>query len=312
MFSRLREHFGTAGLVVAIVALVAALGGGAYAATGGSSGGKATASAKGKQGPRGKTGKPGPQGPTGPAGPTGPKGDTGPKGENGTSGANGAPGADGKSVTGESIAAGGACGTGGTGVKYTLNATSTNVCNGKNGTTGFTETLPSGKTETGTWAVGNGGIGQVNFEAETSLPVAFQYVPISFPIPLEQAPELTTVWLSYGLGAEPLEAELEEVLEEGAEHGCPGFEEGVPLADPGHLCVYASYLEAMKPGGTGLPNTIRSTGEPPQIYTGGSFVPGPDGGGKAAGVSRVGTTLELKCEQFSSCKGLGAWAVTAE
>ena len=46
--SRLREHLGTAGLVVAIVALVAALAGGAIAANGGSGDGKATASAKRK------------------------------------------------------------------------------------------------------------------------------------------------------------------------------------------------------------------------------------------------------------------------
>ena len=305
MFSRLREHFGTAGLVVAIVALVAALGGGAYAATGGSGDGKATASAKGKQGPRGKTGKTGPAGPAGPAGPTGPAGPVGAKGDAGAPGSNGAPGADGKSVTGEPITAGGACGAGVTGVKYTLNATSTNVCNGKNGTTGFTETLPSGKTETGTWAVGNGGQGAGD-----------QYVPISFPIPLQEAPEeVAVVWLSYGPTAEPFEAsELVEILEEGAEHGCPGFEEGVPLADPGHLCVYANYLQQMKPAGTGLTNTKRSPAEPPQIYVGaeGSWIPDSDGGGRTTpGVNQVGTSLKMKCEE-PGCNGLGVWAVTAK
>jgi hypothetical protein len=48
MFSRLQKHFGTAGLIVAIAALIAALAGGAIAATGGSSG-HATASSQGSK-----------------------------------------------------------------------------------------------------------------------------------------------------------------------------------------------------------------------------------------------------------------------
>jgi hypothetical protein len=156
----IREPFGKAGLTVAILALVFAMVGGAYAAKGAltgkqkkevekiakteakkfvitstsqikpsvleSSGPKATASAKGKQGKQGKqgkTGKTGPQGPagaTGPAGPQGAKGDTGANGKDGANGTNGKEGLEGKA--------------------------------GKNGTTGFTEMLPSGKTETGTWA----------------------------------------------------------------------------------------------------------------------------------------------------------------
>jgi Collagen triple helix repeat (20 copies) len=286
MLSRLREHVGSAGLAVAIVALIAALGGGAYAATGGSAGGQATASAKakqGKQGKPGKTGPAGPAGPTGPAGPAGAKGDAGPKGDTGATGSAGATGA-----------------TGATGAA------------GKPGETGFTEFLPSEKTETGTWAVGQGGTGSVDFGAETNSSVALQYVPVSFPIPLGQAPELTVVWLSYGNEGEPFEAsEIDEILEEGAEHGCPGFNERVPLADPGHLCVYANYLLRMKPGGTGLTNTIRSTGEPPQIYTGGSWIPKANGGGKEAGVNQVGATLQMECQQ-PICEGLGVWAVTAE
>lgn len=108
----IREPFGTAGLIVAVVALVFAMLGGAYAAT--NSGGKATASAKAKPGPRGKTGKTGPAGPAGAAGPAGP---AGPKGTNGEPGAPGEPGKEGKE---------GALGTAGT-------------------------TLPPGATETGTW-----------------------------------------------------------------------------------------------------------------------------------------------------------------
>jgi hypothetical protein len=96
MFSMFRNRFGIPG-VIAVVALVFAMFGGAYAAN--HPGGKATASAKAKKGPRGPRGKTGPAGPTGPqglpgangkdgaagpAGPTGPAGATGPTGPTGT------------------------------------------------------------------------------------------------------------------------------------------------------------------------------------------------------------------------------------
>ena|SRR5689334_14979473 len=282
MFSTLRTRFGIPG-VISVIALVFAMLGGAYAANNSSGGGKATASAKAKKGPRGPkgpkgdTGPAGPAGPAGLAGPAGAKGDTGAQGPEGKAGPQGPQGIQGKQ--GEP---------------------------GKNGTTGFTETLPPGKTETGTWAVGEG----VNIGEEKEFPLG-TLVPISFPIPLSEAPELTVVWLSYGLIDEPFEpSEIAEILEEGAEHGCPGFEGTVPLADPGHLCVYANNLSRMQPGGTGIPNTIRSSSEPPQIYTGGSRIPASDGGGVEPGVNQVGTALEMKCK-IQTCNGVGVWAVTA-
>ena len=136
---RLREPFGKAGLTVAVIALVFAMLGGAYAATN-SGGGKATAS-KAKAGPRGPRGKTGPAGPAGPQGPAGANGKDGANGSNGSSGANGK---DGQSVTGTPIAAGGACGPTNTGVKYTLGATSTNVCNGEDGEEGEPGESPEG------------------------------------------------------------------------------------------------------------------------------------------------------------------------
>ncbi len=301
MISRIRAQLGPAGFAIAVVALVAALAGGAYAASGGLSlTGKqkkevkkiAQAEAKKAQG----------TGPAGPQGPAGAAGKDGANGKDGTNGIDGTDGAAGKSVEVGTATSGptGECKDGGATVQVAGEpSTKKFVCNGE---TGFTETLPPGETETGTWATGVGGE-----------EVPDQYVPISFPIPLEAAPELTIVWLSYpgdGTNFEP--SEITEILEEGADHGCRGFdEEGVPLADPGHLCVYASYLFRMKPAGTGLTNTIRSPAEPAQIYTGGSLIPDADGGGKAAGVNQVGTTLQLKCEQHD-CYGLGVWAVTAE
>jgi len=90
----IREPFGKAGLIVACLALVFAMIGGAYAATG-NGGGKATASAKAKQGKQGKQGKTGKTGPAGPAGPAGLAGVAGANGKDGTNGTNGAPGIQG-------------------------------------------------------------------------------------------------------------------------------------------------------------------------------------------------------------------------
>jgi len=95
MLQPIRRQFGTAGFVVAIVALVAALGGGAVAATGGgplaASSGKKSAGLTGKQkkeveklakkfqgsGPTGPQGAPGAKGDPGQRADPGPKGDTG-------------------------------------------------------------------------------------------------------------------------------------------------------------------------------------------------------------------------------------------
>jgi Collagen triple helix repeat (20 copies) len=260
MFSRLREHFGTAGLVVAIVALVAALGGGAYAATGAQSGGKATASAKAKQGKQGKPGKTGPQGPAGPAGPAGPVGPVGPAGAKGDAGPKGDTGATGPAGA-----------TGATGAA------------GKDGKTGFTETLPSGKTETGVWGVAE--------------PVGFRYSPISFALPLEAAPELIYVLYSTAEGS-PLEGpELEAAIKFGSDRGCPGVADGRPLADPGKLCVYASFTSEM---------TFTSSLGVESDGVGGTF----GGNESKVGVGPTGTVLGMTCT--ASCSGHGVWAVTAE
>lgn len=107
MLSNFRRHFGTAGLVVALVALVAALGGGAWAAAG-----KLTSQEKkevrqivkkngkpGKRGPRGKRGKEGAQGPVGLAGSQGNQGIQGVQGEAGIQGPKGPKGPEGSPWT---------------------------------------------------------------------------------------------------------------------------------------------------------------------------------------------------------------------
>ena len=250
MLSRLREHFGTAGLVVAIMALVAALAGGAIAANGGSDDGQATASAKGKQGPRGKTGKTGktgPQGPAGPAGPqgpAGPKGDTGAPGSNGTNGTNGATGATG--ATGKN----GAAGTPGEpGEPWTVG----NV-------------LPPEATETGVW----------RFVANTD---EFQYVPISFPIPLAPADADSITYKALGKENPPTTE-------------CPGNVED-PKAAPGYLCVYVS------------PYETNFLGTPSEIYP-----PTFDGSEDEGEVTSSGTLLYFETPKATD-RSSGSFAVTA-
>lgn len=99
MFSKLQERFGTAGLIVAIIALVAALTGTAIAKLNGPEKKEvekiATKAAKkccskpgpaGPAGPQGVPGTPGAEGKQGPAGAEGKAGPEGPKGEKGPTG----------------------------------------------------------------------------------------------------------------------------------------------------------------------------------------------------------------------------------
>jgi len=284
MFSPLRNRFGIPG-VISVIALVFAMFGGAYAAT--NSGGKATSSAKAKKGPRGPRGPKGDTGPVGPAGPAGPKGDTG------ANGSNGSPGADGKSVTGVPIAAGGACGPGVTGFAYTLNGVTTNVCNGKNGTngqTGFTSTLPPGKTETGAWALGEIVAGEGG-----ALPEAVR-VPISFTIPLAEdlvseecntnPPNNCQVHYINGEGKEQVNPAT--AIEPSVAGACLGTAKE-PTAAPGNLCVYTTLIE--NANATNL--RIQKTGE------------------EGSGASTAGANVVFG-SIGAGAFGFGTWAVTAE
>jgi hypothetical protein len=226
MISRIREKLGPAGFIVAVVALVAALGGGAYAASGALTGKQKQEVTKIAKKYAGKPGAPGAQGASGPAGP---KGDTGAKGDTGGNGAPGAPGAPGKGVVLTTEAPGSNCEAGGTKVEVEGDSTSKKyVCNGKNGTAAaFPATLPPGKTETGVWRLVSNGDEE-------------QFVPISFPIPLST------------VDAENME--VETLTQEAAATGnCPGSAEE-PKAEPGFLCVYTA----------GYPST--TTAAPSEVY----------------------------------------------
>lgn len=251
MLNRLRDQLGGAGFVVAIVALIAALGGGAYAATH-----AATASKKAKPLTKAQiialikshagSGPVGPAGPAGAPGAPGKDGLNGTNGKDGTNGTNGTNGQDGEDgVDGTSVTSSESAGTiDGThcvnrgGSKFTAVNGNTYACNGEKGEKGdpWTAggTLPVGATETGTWASPTVGGSDANDE---------YHIVISFPIPL--AAPLEVPGDSDENQVHIITESGEEVLEEGgiptgfgpASSACPGSAEE-PEAESGNLCIY--------------------------------------------------------------------------
>ncbi len=291
MFQALRKHI-TPATVLAFVALVFAVTGGAFAATGsgGGAGAKASASvtppavaAKAKAKPKTKAGPRGPAGPagkngtngtngapgaTGPAGPTGP---TGAAGGPGTAGAAGGAGANGKSVTVAEEKAGGAnCkGQGGASLEQEGSGKKIYACNGQ---TGFTATLPSGQTETGAWEATSVGFGSVNIAT----------LMISFPIPLAQSIPFAAVHV----------VTVKEVGESTIPTGCSGSA-AEPKAAAGNLCVFeGSFSE----GGEHLTGTTLP-------------VESPAGTDNETGTTGARLRMGVEAEKASN---YGTWAVTAE
>lgn len=223
MVRRIQEPFGKAGLIVAVVALVAAMVGGAYAANSASTSGKRhskkahhkKAKATGLNGKQKKEVKKiakSFQG-TGPAGPQGPAGGNGKDGASGSNGATGPQGPQG--IQGPQ---------GPQGIQ------------GEPGVLQPGETLCSECTETGAWAVPyqkpGGGLAAGNAISA-----------LSFPIPL--GIELGSGEVHYVTAAEqsgetvPAECQFEGLEGSAAE----------PLAAPGNLCVYEgrnSFLGGIK------------------------------------------------------------------
>ena len=227
---RIRKHL-TPATFIAFVALVFALTGGAFAASsnGGGSGSKATASAgngpaiattakkkaktkAGARGPAGPQGKAGANGATGAAGATGPGGAGGATGPIGPEGKAGTAGAPGESVIIKPLSKGSpACEEGG--AEFKVGVSTGRACNG---TTGYTPTLPSKATETGTWS----------FSApEATAAVA----PVSFAIPLEKPLEAADVHY----------LDITEWSNKTGPAGCPGTAEK-PEAAAGQFCAYGT------------------------------------------------------------------------
>lgn len=243
MLSRLQRQFGTAGLIIAVIALVAALTGGAIAAT--SNGGgdaitlkakkgkKAKKAKKGKRGPRGKQGKPGPAGPAGPQGergPAGPRGAAGADGKNGENGQDGENGNDGESVTSTTEPPGPNCINGG--VKYVSADAERYVCNGQNGAdgqTGFTDTLPPGKMQTGTWTLN----GHESIYGNNLVGISFN-IPLASPI----AGAGNVHWVGTAANA-PAECENPD------HPGAASFAN--PEASPGHFCAWGDLQNVTAP-----------------------------------------------------------------
>ena len=274
LYRRLQDRFGTAGVVLGVIALILALGGSALAASGALTGKQkkeVEKIAKKYAGKPGADGAPGPAGPAGPAGTAGAKGDNGApgeKGEKGAKGDTGSPGEDGKSVesipvpTGET-----ACGgNGGTVLEVEKSGEPTEICNGSPWTVGGT--LPKGKTETGTWTVGTETAENLNALAS-----------VSFPIPLASTTGMTVHFIN--------EAGEEEENSEGVgpkPAACGGTSVS-PTALPGNLCVY----EKSRSGGLGSGNGLTFE--------------------VATAKSVAGSVLNFYSEPKG--KAFGTWAVTA-
>lgn len=269
-----RKHF-NATTAIAIVAMIFAMTGGAFAVTSKGGGSSVAMAAKSKSkskttrgpaGPRGPEGKQGPLGPAGPTGPEGKAGINGKNGENGKAGENGVS-ATAKSFTGAKTLGSEKCAEGG--LEVTSAAGTTLVCNGTNGTTGFTKTLPAGETEEGTWGTVLGeGIPHGDKDS-----TSYGFAAISFDIPLATAlPEASI--------------KIEPQGYSGTEAECPG-KDSEPKAAAGYLCVY----------------TQEEVGEP---KTG---ISSTTAGGVLVGLAASNDIEEE--ENFSGYPASGTWAVTA-
>jgi hypothetical protein len=297
MFQRVRRHINPS-TAIAIVALVFAATGGAFAATGGGTSGgphatlmattaKAKAKTKTKAGPRGPAGPKGATGATGAAGATGLAGSAGAKGETGANGTPGSPGTPGDKGEPGNTGSPGSAGSPGNspvgheftgsrvgstctsgGVEFAIaSGTTTYACNGAEGPKGpegspWTDggTLPAGKTETGTWSFSYHAAG-----AGEEL-----HTPISFSIPL--APEVV---------GEPKAVHAEF----GPSANCAGSLL-VPSAKPDYLCVYTSAETNVK------------NGEIQDLEAGGA-------------AATFGAVIYEETVAAGEAEGFGSWAVTA-
>jgi hypothetical protein len=296
MFSSFRNRFGIPGLI-SVIALVFAMLGGAYAASGALTGKQKKEVTKIAKKYAGKPGATGPAGPQGPAG------------ANGKDGANGTNGANGKSVAVTEVSCGG---LGGAEIKQEGAGSGVEVCNGEEGSPWtLGGTLPSEETLTGGWSFGN--------VPSSAYPpggaVEGIVVPISFPIPLADDLDGSGCELNGGETEIVGPCQVHFIDNTGQEvvfnnafepkkvppADCPGAV-AEPLAEPGHLCVYAQKLG----NAVAASNTI---GPLDRSHFPGYFIEPGNVGGSAAGA-----LINFPAAYLSIPKAwaFGSWAVTAE
>jgi hypothetical protein len=274
----IREPTGTAGLIVAVIALIAALGGAAFASGGLSSQAKKEIKKYAKLYAK-QFAVPGAQGPQGPQGPPGAPG--GP-GKDGTNGVNG------KSVVATHLEPGEGptgeeCKEGGTELEVEGSGAAEVVCNGEPGTFG-SQALPEGQSLTGVWSFG---------EMATSVAA---FVPISFQVPVEGGLNRAHVHFINSAGKEVVLSEAGE-LEEITSSQCQGSAES-PTAQPGNLCMYAK-VQANFNAYTNPNNFFEAPGS--ITAAGAEAIAG------AAPVGAILTTLPTG----ANSRGSGTWAVRA-
>jgi hypothetical protein len=224
MMKRIHNQLGAAGLTIAVMALIVALAGTAFAAK------KVFTKSQEKQivkiakkyaGKNGKDGAPGPAGPQGPKGDAGPKGDQGPKGDPG------APGKEGpKGDTGEA----GIC-------------SSTNpVCE-----------LPTGATLVGAWGT-SGGDGEEGSADRSLVSISFLQKVTPAPVAIweyEAGPgivvgiELLDGSASFFSPGNPTPSQ--EEAEKAWDEACPGNADD-PEAAAGFVCIYNGDFEGSPVG----------------------------------------------------------------
>lgn len=256
--------------VVATLAMVFAMSGGAYAASKflitstKQISPKVLKSLKGKNGTNGTNGINGANGVNGKDGAPGAPGPAGEKGAAGTNGTIGTNGANGVSVTSTSLSAGNEqCKEGGS--EFVAAASKkTYACNGSPWVAGGT--LPKGATETGTWSVE----GTASATGETMAAV------VSFPIPLAVESNVNFIEMGSTAPAEKCEGEV-----------------GKPGAKSGQVCVFEGKSLVVNHGGLTYEKAVVT----PSGSIGGDI--GPTGG-----------QLLFTTTQAGRVSAEGTWAAT--
>lgn len=275
---RLKEPFGKAGLTVAVIALVMALVGGAYAA-GGLTKSQEKQVTKIAKKYAGKAGA---------AGINGINGTNGKDGAAGTNGKDGTPGASGTSATTASFnGAKGSCKEGGVEVKSA--SPTVNVCNGSPWTAGGT--LPKGSTETGTWSAS--GVPAKILGAFPGLLASISFdIPLSAPLTNAEECDETgkPVCAVHIIGVKAGEGEENEspFVESGE---CSGTVLS-PGAEEGHLCVFVGEHGNFAKI---IPSSVGRLEDPSEF-----------------GAGTTGAVLNVVTSTEAAALVSGSWAVTAE